>query len=77
MTAHQWAGEPRYAIDRPIMTQEWRSLAYLQWPYDPAIVQPLLPEGLDVDTYDEMAWVGLVPFHMGNTIGCAAMVSAP
>jgi uncharacterized protein YqjF (DUF2071 family) len=29
-------------------------------------VQQLLPEGLEVDTYDGSAWVGLIPFSMRN-----------
>jgi len=31
---------------------------------DPEIVQPTLPRGLSVDTYDGMAWIGIVPFCM-------------
>lgn len=60
------SGEPRYRIDRPVMTQQWRDLAYLHWRYDPQEVAELLPPGLEVDTYDGSAWVGLVPFHMVN-----------
>lgn len=59
-----WSGEPRYRVDRPIMSQQWRSLAYLHWPYDPAEVQAKLPKGLEVDTFDGAGWVGLVPFQM-------------
>jgi uncharacterized protein YqjF (DUF2071 family) len=66
MTAHEWTGEPRYRIDRPIMTQQWRSLAYVHWPYAPTDVAQLLPDGLEVDTFDGRAWVGLVPFHMAD-----------
>jgi uncharacterized protein YqjF (DUF2071 family) len=46
------------------MKQEWRRLTFLHWPYEPAVVQRLLPEGLTVETYDGMAWVALVPFEM-------------
>lgn len=46
------------------MRQEWRNLAYLHWPHDPAVVQARLPRGLEVDTFQGTAWVGLVPFHM-------------
>jgi uncharacterized protein YqjF (DUF2071 family) len=60
----QWTGEPRYRVDRPIMTQQWRSLTYLHWPVDPALVRSKLPAGLEPDTFDGMAWVGLVPFWM-------------
>lgn len=46
------------------MSQRWTELAYFHWPYDPAVVQALLPTGARVDTFDERAWVGLVPFVM-------------
>jgi uncharacterized protein len=48
------------------MTQQWCDLAYIHWRYDPDVVQQLLPEGLEVDTYDGSAWVGLIPFSMRN-----------
>lgn len=46
------------------MRQEWRDLAYLHFRYDPADVAPLLPDGLEVDTFDGSAWVGVIPFSM-------------
>jgi uncharacterized protein YqjF (DUF2071 family) len=51
-------------VARAVMTNRWRWLTYLHWPYDPALVQALLPEGLRVDTHDRKAWVGLIPFRM-------------
>lgn len=48
----------------PLMSQWWEDLAFLHWPYDPAIVQGLLPEGLVLDTHEDAAWVGLIPFTM-------------
>ena len=47
-----------------VMKQQWRDLAYLHFPYDPADVARLLPAGLDVDRFDGVAWVGLIPFSM-------------
>lgn len=49
---------------RPVMHQSWVNLLFAHWRYDPGIVQSLLPEGLEVDTHDGTAWVGLVPFRM-------------
>jgi uncharacterized protein YqjF (DUF2071 family) len=46
------------------MRQQWLDLAYVHWRYDPAVVQALLPDGLEVDTFDGSAWVGLIPFSM-------------
>jgi uncharacterized protein YqjF (DUF2071 family) len=47
-----------------VMYQRWRSLVFLHFSCDPQEIQALLPSGLTVDTYDERAWVGLVPFRM-------------
>jgi uncharacterized protein YqjF (DUF2071 family) len=58
-------------IRMPVMRQEWRRLTFLHWPYDPAIVQAMLPHGLRVETRRDAAWVGLVPFRItvGGPIG--------
>ena len=48
------------------MKQQWCDLAYIHWKYDPAVVQALLPDGIEVDTFDGSAWVGLIPFSMRN-----------
>jgi uncharacterized protein YqjF (DUF2071 family) len=53
---------PRVA--RPVMYQEWRLLTFAHWRYPPRVVQPLVPAGLTVETFDGAAWVGLVPFLM-------------
>lgn len=47
-----------------VMKQQWRDLAYVHFAYDPAVVQALLPEGLQVDTWEGRAQVGLIPFSM-------------
>ena len=46
------------------MRNEWRELTFLHWSYDPDEVQRLLPNGLRVETWNDKAWVGLVPFRM-------------
>jgi len=51
-------------VDRPIMYHRWERLTFLHWPYDPKVVQGLLPKSLTVETFDGEAWVGLVPFYM-------------
>ena len=55
---------PDFAIDHPIMRQEWRTLTYVHWPVPITQVASRLPSGLAVDTFDGHAWVGLVPFEM-------------
>lgn len=49
---------------RVVMRQTWADLLFLHWPVDSAQIAPLLPEGLSLDTYGGIAYVGLVPFTM-------------
>lgn len=46
------------------MRQTWRRLTFLHWQYHPDLIRPLIPAGLDLDTFDNAAWVGLVPFEI-------------
>jgi uncharacterized protein YqjF (DUF2071 family) len=39
-------------------------MTFLHWAYPPEVVQPFLPDGLEVQTFDGRAWVGLLPFLM-------------
>lgn len=58
------------------MRQDWRDLAYLHFRYGPDDVRALLPPGLEVDTFDGCAWVGLIPFSMRG-VGFARGPAAP
>ena len=44
--------------------QRWRDLLFLHWPIPVAILRPLIPRQLEIDTYDGVAYIGLVPFWM-------------
>lgn len=44
--------------------QRWRDLLFLHWPVPVELLRPLIPEALSIDTYDGLAYVGLVPFWM-------------
>ena len=46
------------------MVHHWDELTFLHWRYPPDQVQRLLPSGLEVETFDGSAWVGLVPFFL-------------
>jgi uncharacterized protein YqjF (DUF2071 family) len=50
--------------DRPAGFQRWRALAFLHWEVPVDAVAALLPDGLQVDTYEGRAYVGVVPFTM-------------
>ena len=47
-------------------TQEWRNLLFMHWPVDPHALRKLVPAALQLDLYDGVAWVGIVPFTMHN-----------
>jgi uncharacterized protein YqjF (DUF2071 family) len=46
------------------MTQRWNDLLFAHWRTPVAQVASLLPDGLQVDTFEGSAWVGVVPFWM-------------
>lgn len=46
------------------MTQRWNDLLYAHWPVAEAQIAALLPEGLQVDTFEGSAWLGVVPFWL-------------
>jgi uncharacterized protein len=48
------------------MAQRWNDLLFVHWPIAVDKMAPLLPAGLEVDTYDGYAWVGVVPFWMDH-----------
>ncbi|MEM7783511.1 MAG: DUF2071 domain-containing protein [Planctomycetota bacterium] len=44
--------------------QCWRDLLFVHWKVDPKVIQQRLPDGLEVETFDGSAWLGVVPFSM-------------
>lgn len=46
------------------MTQRWNDLLFAHWRVPAAQVASLLPDGLQVDTCQGAAWLGVVPFSM-------------
>ena len=56
--------EPVEAVARPVMIHRWETLTFLHRAFEPEAVQRLLPPGLEVDTFDGAAYVGLIPFLM-------------
>lgn len=50
-----------------VMTQTWRDLLFLHWPVDPDKLRCFVPEELELDLYDNTAWIGIVPFKTEGT----------
>lgn len=45
-----------------VMKQRWADLLFLHWAVDAKALRALLPPGLDLDTFEGRAYVGIVPF---------------
>jgi uncharacterized protein YqjF (DUF2071 family) len=53
---------------RPQGFQRWRHLLFLHWEVPAEIIQRGLPPGLEVDTFEGRAFVGVVPFTMRDVV---------
>ena len=49
---------------QPLMHQKWGKLLFMHWRIEERELRPLIPEQLEIDTFDGTAWIGLVPFTM-------------
>jgi len=47
-----------------VIRQDWHHLLFLHWEVPPSELQALLPPGLDLDTFEGKAYIGLVPFTL-------------
>ena len=57
----------------PIMYQSWGKLLFMHWPMPVEALRRLIPEPLQIDTFDGQAWVAVTPF----TVWDARPVFAP
>lgn len=57
---------PDDAVRLPVSVQAWEHLTFLHWSYDPARVQPLVPDGLRVQQWEGRTWIGITPFRMAG-----------
>lgn len=44
----------------------WSNLLFVHWQVPADLIRPLIPPQLTLDTWNGMAWVGLVPFDMSG-----------
>lgn len=46
------------------MSMHWHDILFLHWPVSPEVIRPLIPAGLELDTFYGSAWIGVIPFRM-------------
>jgi uncharacterized protein YqjF (DUF2071 family) len=46
------------------MYQYWGKLLFLHWPIPVEAIRPLIPARLEIDTFENQAWISLAPFTM-------------
>src|SRR6478752_1295908 len=51
---------------RWILAMRWEALLFAHWPVPAERLRGRIPAGLELDTFDGQAWIGIVPFRMAN-----------
>jgi uncharacterized protein YqjF (DUF2071 family) len=49
-----------------IMGQTWEDLLFAHWRAPAEELRALLPDGLELDLYEDEAWIGIVPFRLSG-----------
>ncbi|MGB2589064.1 MAG: DUF2071 domain-containing protein [Candidatus Acidiferrum sp.] len=49
-----------------VMAQSWLDLLFAHWPVPVSALRALIPTRLEIDTFDDAGWVGVVPFRMAG-----------
>src|SRR4051794_21541354 len=49
-----------------IMRQSWHDLLFAHWRVFPDELRGLVPDFLEVDTFETEAWVAVTPFHLSD-----------
>lgn len=49
-----------------VMTQTWNNLLFSHWPVPSVLIKDLVPSSLEVDLYNETAWIGIIPFYVNH-----------
>jgi uncharacterized protein YqjF (DUF2071 family) len=46
------------------MHQDWGKLLFMHWSVDAAVLRPMIPAALEIDTFKGSAWIAIAPFTM-------------
>lgn len=49
-----------------VMRQSWHDLLFAHWPVPVETLRALVPPPLEIDTFDGVGWLGIVPFRMSH-----------
>jgi uncharacterized protein len=47
-----------------VMGQTWEDLLFAHWRVEPELLRPRVPSGLELETFDGAAWLGVTPFRV-------------
>ena len=54
---------------QPLMHQTWGKLLFMHWRINEKLLRPLIPDELEIDTFDGSAWIAITPFTMWDIRG--------
>jgi hypothetical protein len=63
-------------VSRPLLTMQWRDLAFLHWPVDTGAAARLMPPGIRPDLFHGVSYAGLIAFRM-HDVGAPALPALP
>lgn len=49
-----------------VMTQTWEHLLFAHWEIPPDLLRPLIPDTLEIDTFEGSGWISVIPFRMSG-----------
>lgn len=63
-------------VSRPLLTMQWRDLAFLHWPVDTGAAARLMPPGARPDLFHGVTYAGLIAFRM-HDVGVGRLPALP
>src|SRR6266566_8969769 len=66
---------PDRKVNALLLRQEWRGATFFHWEYPPDVLRPFIPSALELDVFNDRAWIGLTPFT--TTLTIAGMLPLP
>lgn len=63
-------------VSRPLLTMQWRDLAFLHWQVDTGAAARLMPPGIRPDLFHGVSYAGLIAFRM-HDVGMPGLPALP